>query len=880
MPALPPLPIDDALPALRGTLAAHTRAVLQAPPGAGKTTRVPLALLDEPWMAGRSILMLEPRRLAARAAARRMAATLGEPVGETVGYRVRMDSRVGPRTRIEVVTEGVLPRLLQDDPALEHVGAVLFDEFHERSLQADLGLALTLDAQTVLRDDLRVVAMSATLDGARVAGLLGDGSGTPAPVIASEGRAHRVEVRWAPRRPDTARGAFEGAVAATVRAALAEHPGDVLAFLPGAAEIRRTAERLRDGPLPSGVRVLELHGQLDAAAQDEAVAPSAPGTRKVVLATSIAETSLTIEGVRVVVDGGLARVPRFSPRTGMTHLDTVRVSRAAAEQRCGRAGRVAPGVCYRLWPKPEHHGLLPHAAPEILEADLAPLALELAAAGVADPSALRWMDVPPPAAYERARVLLTQLGALGADGRVSAHGRAMAALPLHPRLAHMLLRAGSMTAGDVRGGSGPLRLACDLAALLGDRDLLRPAGPGAHPDADVRLRLSLLLGGVPGAVHGWPVDGAGVHRARQEARALHARMEGRALQARAPGEARGRAPSGGATDADALAGVLVALAYPDRVAQRRPAREGTPEDSVAAGGRFILRNGRGAVLPAGQGLAREPFLAIAELAGSTGDRESRITLAAPLDVAELAEHFADQIERVDEVTWDAASGAVRARRVERLGALVLRERPDASPDADAVAAALLGAVRDAVRARGLEAALPWSEAARGLRERVAFLRTLGAATPEGEWPDWSDATLAATLDGWLAPALHGLRRWADVERVDLAQVLGGQLTWQQRTALDELAPPTSRWPPARASASTTPIPRRRCSRCGCRSCSVWRRRHGSRVVVCHSRCTSCRPPTGRCRSPATSPASGGRATSTCGGICGAATRGTPGPTIR
>jgi ATP-dependent helicase HrpB len=779
MSAPPPLPIDDALPALRAALAAHTRVVLQAPPGAGKTTRVPLALLGEPWMAGRAVLVLEPRRLAARAAARRMAATLGEPVGETVGYRVRLDSRVGPRTRVEVVTEGVLPRLLHDDPALERAGAVLFDEFHERSLQADLGLALTLDVQGVLRDDLRVLVMSATLDGARVAALLG-GAGGPAPVVASGGRAYPVEVRWSPRRPDAARGAVEGAVAGAVRAALAAHPGDVLAFLPGAAEIRRTADLLGAGPLPGGARVLELHGQLDPAAQDEAVAPSPPGARKVVLATSIAETSLTIEGVRVVVDAGLARVPRFSPRTGMTHLETVRVSRAGAEQRCGRAGRVAPGACYRLWPEAEHHGLVPHAAPEILEADLAPLALELLAAGVEDPRTLRWMDPPSEAAYARAVALLAQLGAVGADGRVTAHGRAMAALPLHPRLAHMLLRAAAL-------GDGAVRAACDLAALLGDRDLLRPAAPGAHPDADVRLRLALLAGdagAAPGAVHGWPVDRAGVHRARQEARALRARV-------RAAGGAAPNARPRGAPDA--LAGLLIALAYPDRVAQRRGAR-GPAGDDGAAPGRFLLRNGRGAALAADQPLAREPLLAVAEVAGTTADRESRVALAAPLDPADLDAQFADQIERADEVAWDAAAGAVRARQVERLGALVLRERPWPAPDPAAVAAALLGAVREAVRARGLDTALPWSGGARALRERVAFLRTLGEAAPsagggaDAAWPDWSDAALAATLDAWLGPALHGLRRWADVEALDLASVLAAQLTWRQRAALDELAP--------------------------------------------------------------------------------------------
>ncbi len=788
-PDVPPLPIDDALPALRAALAANARAVLVAPPGAGKTTRVPLALLDAPWMAGRAVVMLEPRRLAARAAARRMADALGESVGETVGYRVRLDSRVGPRTRVEVVTEGVLPRLLHDDPALERVGAVLFDEYHERSLQADLGLALTLDTQDVLRPDLRVLVMSATLDGARVARLLAGAGGAPAPVVASEGRAYPVEVRWAPRRPDpAARGAVEGAVAAAVRAALAAHPGDVLAFLPGAAEIRRTAELLGGSPAP-GARVHELHGQLDAEAQDAAVAPAPDGARKVVLATNIAETSLTIEGVRVVVDAGLARVPRFSPRSGMTHLDTVRVSRAGAAQRAGRAGRVAPGVCYRLWPEAEHHGLLAHATPEVLEADLAPLALELAAAGVGDPRALRWLDPPPEAAFAGARALLGQLGALDGAGRVTAHGRAMSALPLHPRLAHMLLRARAM-------GGPAVDAAGALAALLADRDVLRPAGPGAPPDADLRLRVALVLGarggeaegGVPAAVHGAPVDRAGVHRARQEARALGQRLRG--LAAGAP---RPRGPDAGppapdvAAERDAAVGPLVALAYPDRVAQRRAA--GGDADRGPAPGRFLLRNGRGTALGADQSLAREPYLAVAELAGAAGERESRVALAAPLTLADLEAHFADQIERSEEVAWDAAAGLVRARVVERLGALVLRERRLADPDPARVAAALVDAVRQDLRARGLEAALPWSDAARHLRERVAFVRAHGLGPTSGEaWPDWSHAALAGSLDAWLGPALVGLRRRGDIDALDLHAVLAGQLTWAQRAALDELAP--------------------------------------------------------------------------------------------
>jgi ATP-dependent helicase HrpB len=499
----------------------------------------------------------------------------------------------------------------------------------------------------------------------------------------------------------------------------------------------------------------------------------------------------------------------------MAHLDTVRVSRAAAAQRAGRAGRVAPGVCYRLWPEAEHHGLRPHATPEILEADLAPLALELAAAGVTDPAALRWTDPPPEAAYARARALLAQLGALDGDGRVTAHGRRMAALPLHPRLAHMLLRAAELDeaagpplgAGRRPAGGGALRLAGELAALLGERDLLRPSGPGAHPDADLRLRLPLLRGpAVPAAVHGWPVDRAGVHRARQEARALADRVRaavrpaGRgAPSARRPADADARGPSAAApagppnVDADALAGVLVAFAYPDRVARRRAA--GGSAEGGPAPGRFVLRNGRGAVLAAGQPLGVEPFLAVAELAGAAGERESRIALAAPVELADLDAHFADQIERGDEVAWDDAAGAVRARRVERLGALVLRERAAPSTDPALAAAALLGAVRDAVRARGLDAALPWSAAARGLRERVAFLRALDGApgptsgTSTGDpWPDWSDAALATGLDDWLGPSLHGLRRWADVEALDLAGVLAARLTWAQRAALDALAP--------------------------------------------------------------------------------------------
>ncbi len=777
-PFQPPLPIDDVLPELLAALDRVPRVVLQAPPGAGKTTRVPLALLGAAWLGGRTLVMLEPRRLAARAAARRMAATLGEAVGGTVGFRVRAETRVSARTRVEVVTEGVLTRMLQEDAALERVGAVLFDEFHERSLQADLGLALVLELQQVLRDDLRVLVMSATLDGARVAALLGragvgapgDVLGTAAPVVTSAGRAYPVEVRWRAQRPPPQFGAAEAAAASTVRRALDAHDGDVLVFLPGAAEIRRAADALDHPPLAPHVRVHALHGLLPPGEQDAAIAPAPAGERKVVLATAIAETSLTIEGVRVVVDAGLARVPRFEPRSGMTRLDTVRVSRAGAEQRRGRAGRVAPGVCYRLWPEAEHAGLLAYAAPEILEADLAPLALELAAAGVRDPGTLLWLDPPPPAAYARARELLTQLEALtstDADGRITAHGRRMAELGLHPRLAHMILTADGASVGT----------ACALAALLGERDVLR-GQPGRPAEADVGLRLALMRPGpVPATLHGATVDRAGVHRVRDDSLALLRRMR---AGARAPDGARAGDEPGGEE-----VGALVAAAYPDRVAQRRP---GAP-------GRFLLRNGRGAGLPVDDPLAGAPYLAVAELVGVPGEREDRIALAAALTLDAIERQFGAQIAGEHEVEWDDATDAVRARQVERLGALVLRERPARAADPAGTAELLTDVVRARIGAdgSGIDALAPHG-AARLLRSRVAFARYLAEVLAEpgavraGPWSDWSDGALAQSLDEWLAPHLGGLRSWAEVRALDYAAIFAGALTHAQRTALDALAP--------------------------------------------------------------------------------------------
>jgi ATP-dependent helicase HrpB len=725
------LPIDESLPALRRALEARNAVVLQAPPGAGKTTRVPLALLDTPWLSGQRMLMLEPRRLATRAAARRMASMLGEQVGASVGFRVRGETRVGARTRVEVVTEGVLTRLLHADPTLEGVGLLIFDEFHERSLQADLGLALALQTQELLRPDLRILVMSATLDGAAVSALL-DG----APVITSEGRRHPVEVRHVARRSDQR---VEAAVAAAVRAALARDEGSVLAFLPGAGEIRRTLDMLQAAPLPGDVRLHPLYGDLPPDAQDAAIAPARAGERKVILATSIAETSLTIDGVRVVVDGGVARVPRFSPRSGMTRLETVPVSRASAEQRCGRAGRTAPGVCYRLWAAEEEAGLLERSTPEILEADLASLALDLAFAGVRNPRSLRWLDLPPSAALAQAHELLRQLDAIDAEGRITPHGRALAAFGLHPRLAHMLLRARELGHGAT---------ACVVAALLEERDVLRR--DAVHREADLRVRVA-IVGGDGRAQH-HEVDRDAVRRAREQSHVWRTQLGVRAEEA---------------VDEEAT-GWLLALAYPDRVGQRR----------TGAGERFLLRNGLGATLDDSGALTGSSYLTVADVDGRLP--HSRIYLAAPVDRTDVERLFAEQIVHEDVVEWEPVAGVVMARRRERLGAIVLRDAPlrDAELDEDLVARTLLSAI---VSGNGVS--LRWSDAARQLRERIVFLHRLDPA-----WPDLSEPVLATSMEAWLLPRLTGSRRRNDVEQLDLGAILLDSLTWEQRRVLDQLAP--------------------------------------------------------------------------------------------
>lgn len=770
-PPAPPLPITEVLPNLLAALAERSVAVLEAPPGAGKTTRVPPALLACDWLGSQRVLMLEPRRLAARAAAMFMARAFGESVGETVGYRVRGESRVSSRTRIEVITEGILTRQLASDPTLDGVGAVIFDEFHERSLVADLGLALTLQSQALLRPSLRVLVMSATLDGDAVARLLADDRGD-APIIRSAGRMYPVQTHHRPARPQER---LEAHVSRVVREVVAAEEGDVLVFLPGAREIRRVGEMLSSLEVPpSGarVRVHELFGMLSLSAQDAAIAPAPPGERKIVLSTSIAETSLTIEGVRVVVDAGRSRLPRFDTRVGLTRLETVRVSRAAADQRRGRAGRVAPGVCYRLWDAHEEAMLPPRTRPEILEADVAPLALELAEAGVAQAADLRWLDVPSEALLSAARELLHLLGALDASHRITPHGRAMLTLPVHPRLAHMLLHASER-------GLGAMGAA--VAASLAERDLLR--GAGGPPPSDLRLRVELVRGVSASALghelHGARVDHDALRRTRETARDLLQRMPGRERSVASPSES-----------ADET-GELVALAYPDRVAQQRTGQRA----------RYLLRSGTGGVLPTGDPLEAEPWLAVAELDGLAP--EFRIVRAAPIAASAVRERFASEIARVRRVEWDDASGRVVARRQLRLGALLLEDAPLRDVSADEVGAVLL----DVVRQRGVRV-LSWAAGAQSVRERLAFLHAMAGTTSgttagtsgaptaaasaardgAARWPDVSDEALLQSLDTWLAPSLREVRQLSALGDAALREALLSLLDWSQRSELDRLAP--------------------------------------------------------------------------------------------
>jgi ATP-dependent helicase HrpB len=714
------LPIEAILPSLAKALAGHANVILAAEPGAGKTTRVPLALMNEPWLEGRKIVMLEPRRLAARAAASRMAQSLGEAVGATVGYAVRLERKVSSQTRVEVVTEGILTRRLQVDPELADVGLLIFDEFHERSLDGDLGLALALDAQAALRQDLKILVMSATLDEARLSRHLGS-----APVVSATGRTFSVETRYGER---SERAMLARNMVRAIRGNLAEARGGILAFLPGEAEIRRTEEALRETPLPADVKVMPLYGAMALADQDAVLKPATEGTRKVVLATTIAETSLTIDGIDLVIDSGLKRSPRFDPSSGMTALATVRVSRASADQRRGRAGRQGPGTCVRLWPEQEMRSLKAHDEPEILTADMAPLVLELANWGVSDPASLRFLDPPPPAAFAQARDLLTQLDAIDSKGTITAMGKLMARLPLHPRLAHMIARARELKAGA---------LAADFAALLSERDLL-----GRDAGADLALRLDALRRG-------------------HINKPLRERIKAAAQQI------RNIAGIGEENESGLSPGALIALAWPDRIAQAR-----------GRNGRFRLSGGGGAIMAEHDPLAREEFLAVATTDGAAGDQ--RIFLAAALSRRDIETIFADHIAESDIVGWDSRAEIVIANRQRKLGALILDDRQLAASDPEAIAEAMSKGVGE----MGLTA-LPWTDATRVLRARVRFLRRI---FPEEGWPDLSNESLLATLDHWLTPYLAGMTRRAHLGRLDMQAIITSLIPPELTRRLDKLAP--------------------------------------------------------------------------------------------
>lgn len=717
------LPIDSVLPEVLAALEQDRTVVLQASPGAGKTTRIPLALLDAPWLRGQRILMLEPRRVAARAAAGFMSGLLGEGVGRTVGYRMRMETRVCAQTRIEVVTEGVLARLVQDDPELSGYAAVIFDEFHERSLQGDLGLALVQDVRQALRDDLRLLVMSATLEADPLIRLL-DGARS----IVSAGREYPVASRHLP----PGRGmTLSSHVAAVVDHVIREQEGSVLVFLPGEAEIRRVSEQL-DGILPADVYTAPLYGGLDRQAQDAAIEPAPSGRRKVVVATNIAETSLTIHGIRVVVDSGLERCSRFDPVSGMDRLVTTRISRASAEQRAGRAGRLGPGICIRLWSSEEHQRLSPRRLPEILEADLSQLVLDLAQWGTGTPETLSWLDPPPPAAWGQAVSLLKHLGALDSAGGITSHGRAMHTLGMHPRLSHMLLRGRDLGWGQLAG---------ELAVLLSERDIL----PGeSRRQADLRMRVDRLRSEMRGRLHGL----------RAQARRLAGHQVGGASR----------------SEDDDSVGILLGFAYPDRIGQRREA--GVP--------RYLLANGRGARLRDDDHLRQVPFLVAAKLDGAGTD--ASIQLAAAVDADSVERHFTELMTREHKVFWDDVAGAVSARVQRRLGAIVLEDAPWEHADPER----LLEVLIEGIRRKGL-GVFPRRDATRQWQARVRFM----AALEPGLWPDADDAALLADLEIWAAPFLQGVTRLSHLRGFPLQDALTAWLGYAAQQRLELQAP--SRW---------------------------------------------------------------------------------------
>jgi ATP-dependent helicase HrpB len=732
------LPIFTVLPDLKAALSCHNHLVLVAPPGAGKTTQIPLALLNEPWLEGHRIIMLEPRRIAARAAARYMANLLKESVGETVGYRVRFDTKVGAKTRIEIITEGVLTRMLQEDPALSGVGLIIFDEFHERSVHADLGLALCLQSQEILREDLKILVMSATLDVEPISVLLGH-----APIVISEGRAYPVETIYENSRQQEK---LEVAVTKKIVTALKSYSGNILVFLPGVGEIRRVERLLAQVDLGDQIMVVPLHGSLRHEEQDLALKPCHPGWRKIVLATSIAETSLTVDGVRIVIDSGLMRVPRFSPRTGMTRLETVPITLAAAEQRRGRAGRIEPGICLRMWTEIEESGFIPNTMPEVYEADLIPLALELAVWGVYDPTELKWLDCPPAAALSQANGLLRQLGACDDSRRITEHGREMASLGCHPRLAHMITKAIHLNLGQ---------LACEIASLLSERDIFR--GFSRSLDTDLCSRIEVIRSlrcGKQISLHNSKdseqIDLAACRRILTEVTTWEKSLRLSLLD-------------GEGVDPDAC-GLLTALAYPDRIAQHR------------GGGRYLLQNGRGAKYQHEQSFSYEPYIVAIDLDDS--GIESRIFLAAPIQLKTLLEHCGEQLQQDIRISWVREQLAVKAKTIWRLGSIVIKEEMITNPPAQAVLDALL----QGIAVEGLQL-LPWTKSARQLLDRLNFMNHV-----DHTWPNVNEQVLLESLAVWLGPYLFGITDSTDLKRLNLVSIFESMLSWEQRQQFEQLAP--------------------------------------------------------------------------------------------
>ncbi len=722
------LPVEDVLPTLVSTLNKTNRAVLQAPPGAGKTTTVPLWLLQLKDLGSKKIVMLEPRRLAARAAARRMADLLGEQVGETVGYRIRLDKAVSAKTRIEVVTEGILTRRLQEDPELEDIGVVIFDEFHERNLQTDLGLALTRQSQEILREDLKLVVMSATLDADRVAQLLDD-----APVITSEGRQFPVETRFMDR---PFKGRLEGALASWTEEIVKEETGDILVFLPGAGEINRAMSALSSFAKAQNIALLPLFGNLSQKDQDRALFPDKEGRRKIVFSTDIAETSLTIEGIRIVIDAGLGRNPRFDPNSGMSRLETKRVSRASADQRRGRAGRLGPGICYRMWTKAEDRGLIPHSEPEIAVADLSSLTLELAKWGVTEINELNWMTEPPSGLVGQARDLLHSLGALDKTNSITKLGQKIVRLPLHPRLARMIVKAEEI---------GEAGLACDLAALLSERDFLKSERDS--PNSDIRARLEIL------------------NKARSSGRE---RVETRQVL-KSANDLRKRFKVSKQSGALGSVGTVLAFAYPDRIGELR-------KNSLT---NYRLSGGRGATLLNNDKLQGEPYLVVADLDGK--GRDARIYLAAAIRYQELMAQFEGDIKTEVRVFWDDVKERIIALEETKIGALVLDEKRVKTPDPDDIAKAIL----DVIRNKKMRI-LPWDKGSHSLIQRVAFAKYHDNEITN--WPDLSESWLLENLENWLLPYLAGKQSLAGLQDLKLDEILLSLLDWEQQSRLKSFAP--------------------------------------------------------------------------------------------